>query len=348
MRIRAEHRVAILLHEGIMSGYGKTGLAYLRYGLASVVAIIDSQTAGQSLSALTGIDRNIPIVADVKAALTYGPEILIIGIAPSGGSLPESWQQEITSAIQAGLSIANGLHTPLGTGVDNLQPHQWIWDIRQAPENIPIGKGRAGLLSGERILTVGTDMGVGKMSVGLELHRYAQKKGINSQFLATGQGGMMIAGTGIPLDAIKVDFAAGAVEQMVLAAKDYPWLIIEGQGSLLHPGSTATLPLIRGSQPTALILVHRAGQTNIRDVPEVLIPPLPEVIKLYEMVASVSRTTHSPKVQAIALNTASLDYAEAQRAIDTVAQATNLPCNDVVRFGADIILQVLQNYPKLL
>lgn len=342
MEIKAEDRVAILLHEGIINGYGKTGLAYLRYGLAAVVAVIDHQTAGQSLADLTDINRDIPIVPNLTEALEYKPEILIIGIAPSGGNLPESWIQEIQIAIKNGLSIANGLHTPIIPEVDQLLPHQWIWNIRQAPHNLTIGKGRAGLLSGTRILTVGTDMSIGKMSVSLELHRAAQKRGINSQFLATGQGGLIISGKGIPLDAIKVDFAAGAIEAMVLSwAEVYPWIIIEGQGSLFHPGSTATLPLIRGSQPTAMILVHRAGQTTIKDVPEVTIPPLSEVINLYEQVASVGRTGPRPKVEAIALNTAGLNEQEAQQAINQVIEETNLPCTDVVRFGADSFLEVL-------
>ena len=95
--------------------------------------------------------------------------------------------------------------------------------------------------------------------------------------MATGQAGIAIAGKGLALDAVRVDFAAGAVEQTAIElSQDYDLLVIEGQGSLLHPGSTATLPLIRGSQPTDLILVHRAGAQHLRDLPTVLIPPLPD------------------------------------------------------------------------
>jgi len=195
LEITANNKVAILLHEGVISGYGKTGLAYLRYGLAEVVAIIDYQTAGKSLFNLTGIKRDIPIVASVKEALIYSPEILIIGIAPSGGCLPPSWQQEVDMAIALGLSIANGLHTPIICVKDSLRPNQWIWNIRHPPDNLPIAQGRAGLLSAKRILTVGTDMAVGKMSTGLELNREAQKRGLKSKFLATGQGGILISGT---------------------------------------------------------------------------------------------------------------------------------------------------------
>ncbi|MGK7959615.1 DUF1611 domain-containing protein [Crocosphaera sp.] len=342
MYLTAKHRVAILLHEGVKGGKGKTGIAYLRYGQAAIAAVIDVQTAGQSLKEVTGIAQDIPIVANVEAALVHQPDVLLIGIAPSGGSLSDSLLEEVKRGVSAGLSVVNGLHTPLAPYFDRLQPQQWIWDIRQEPQGLGIGLAKAQSLACQRILTVGTDMIVGKMSTCLECHGAAQQRGINSKFLGTGQGGIMIAGEGIPLDAVRVDFAAGAVEKMVLeAANDHDVLWIEGQGSLLHPGSTATLPLIRGSQPTALILVHRVGQTQIHNAPQVAIPPLPEVIALYEQVARVGGGSHQVKVKAIALNTFHLGETEARNAIETVAETTGLPCTDVVRFGADSLLDYL-------
>ncbi|MGF1479083.1 MAG: DUF1611 domain-containing protein [Cyanophyceae cyanobacterium] len=341
--IRAEHRVAILLHEGLRGVRGKTGLAYLRYGTAAVVAVIDYQCAGESLRQITKIEQDAPIVVSVAEALTYEPDVLLIGIAPSGGALPEAWEEEVKQGVAAGLSLANGLHTPMASLLSQpLRSGQWIWDIRQEPQGLTIGSGKARSLSCERILTVGTDMGVGKMSTSLELARAAKHRGIQSQFLATGQGGLMIAGNGIALDAIRVDFAAGAVEQMVMQyGRRCELVIIEGQGSLLHPGSTATLPLIRGSQPTGLVLVHRAGLTQIHNVPEVKIPPLPEVVQLYEAVASVGGADEAVRVKAIALNTFGLDGEAAHAAIEQVYQETGLPCTDVVRFGAEAIIEAI-------
>jgi uncharacterized NAD-dependent epimerase/dehydratase family protein len=341
MRLTAEHRVAILLHEGIRGSHGKTGLAYLRYGEANVVAVIDAQCAGESLPELTKINRKIPIVSSLAAALPYQPEVLVIGIAPSGGVLPEAWWEEVRQGVAAGLSVANGLHTPLACRFPPLQPGQWIWDIRQEPKELSIGRGLARFLSCQRLLTVGTDMAVGKMSASLEFNRAARQRGIEAKFLATGQGGLLIAGDGICLDAIRVDFAAGAVEKMVLeGGEDCQLLVIEGQGSLLHPGSTATLPLLRGSQPTALVLVHRAGQQHIHDLPEVPIPPLPEVVKLYEAVARAGGAFGEVKVRAIALNTFHLEETAARQAIAQVEEETGLPCTDVVRFGSESLLNI--------
>ncbi|PSB03947.1 DUF1611 domain-containing protein [Merismopedia glauca] len=337
--LNTNDKIAILLHQGINSVLGKTGLAVLRYTQASVVAVIDLDNAGKSLKQLTGINKAIPIVASVQESLIYEPNVLLIGIAPSGGALPLAWWEEVREALIAGLSIVNGLHTPIASYPNVpklLRKEQWIWEIRREPPGLSIAAAKARSLSCQRVLTVGTDMAIGKMSTSIELQRATEKRGIRAKFLATGQTGVMIAGSGIALDAVRVDFAAGAVEQMVMdCGDDCDILYIEGQGSLLHPGSTATLPLIRGSQPTALILVHRAGQTHVRNFPDVKIPPLTDVIKLYEMVAGCAGAFDPVKVVGIALNTAHLDDTLALNAIAQVEQETGLPCIDPVRCGAD-------------
>ncbi|MGD1807619.1 DUF1611 domain-containing protein [Dapis sp. BLCC M126] len=340
-------KIAILLHNGIQGLHGKTGLSLLRYSQAEIVAVIDSQSAGKSLPELTKIHRDIPIVASVAEAIAFHPEILVIGIAPSGGALPDECFGEIKAAVASGLSVVNGLHTPLAHHPDILpllRHTQWIWDVRQEPEGLTIGSGKARTLSCRRVLTVGTDMAIGKMSTSLELNTTAQHRGLNSKFLATGQAGLMIAGDGIALDAVRVDFAAGAVEQIIMEfGNTHDLLIVEGQGSLLHPGSTATLPLLRGIQPTDLILVHRANQTHIRNHPQILIPPLPIVVQLYEMVAGMGGALQPARVRGIAMNTFHLDEVAAKKAINQVETETALPCTDPVRFGADLLLDAVMS-----
>ena len=342
--LTANNRVAILLEGGVKGHHGKTGLAFLRYSQTNIVAVIDSESGGKSLVELTGIERDVPLVEHIRAALAHNPDTLLIGIAPSGGQLPSELWREIETAIKAGLSVINGLHTPIAPLFPNLPSGQQIWDLRQEPPNLTIGKAKARSLAARRILTVGTDMAIGKMSTSLELHRAALQQGIKAKFMATGQAGVAIASQGLVLDAVRVDFAAGAVEKTILElATDSELIIVEGQGSLLHPGSTATLPLIRGSQPTGLVLVHRAGATQIHDLPEIKIPLLPEVIHLYETVASAGGTFGKVKVQAIALNTWGMDRSAAEAAIKSTAELTGLPCSDVVRFGGATLLPAI--YP---
>ncbi|HIK45511.1 MAG TPA: DUF1611 domain-containing protein [Leptolyngbyaceae cyanobacterium M65_K2018_010] len=342
MYLTPHSRLALLMHEGTQSTMGKTGLAMLRYSASPIVAVIDYQAAGRSLAALTGLEKEIPIVDSLTAALPYNPNVVAIGIAPSGGNLPEPWFQELEQAVKAGLSIVNGLHTPMAQHpalAPWLGPNQWIWDVRQEPTGLTVGTGQASQLPCKRILAVGTDMSVGKMSTILELHRACQRRGLRSKVIATGQTNLMLGDDGIPLDAVRVDYASGAVEQMLMRyGYDYDFLFVEGQGSLLNPASTATLPLLRGSQPTHLVLAHRAGQTHIQNFPQVKIPALPLVIDLYEQVAAAGGAFATAKVVAIALNTGHLPPAEAAVAIAAVERETGLPCTDPFRQGADKIL----------
>jgi uncharacterized NAD-dependent epimerase/dehydratase family protein len=280
----------------------------------------------------------------VQEAVSYAPTVLSIGIAPSGGALPEAWRQEVKQAVAAGLSIVNGLHTPMSADAeltDLLHDDRWIWDVRREPTGLSVGTGQARTLDCLRVLTVGTDMSVGKMSASLELNKAARQRGMRSTFLATGQTGLMLGHDGVALDAVRVDFAAGAIEQLVMRHAEQEILWVEGQGSLMNPASTATLPLLRGTQPTHLVLVHRAGQTHIYNAPHVAIPPLPQVIEVYETVAAAGGAFAAAKVAAIALNTHSLNALEAKAAIEQAQQETGLPCTDVIRFGAEGILEAI-------
>ncbi|NJL85658.1 MAG: DUF1611 domain-containing protein [Leptolyngbyaceae cyanobacterium SM1_1_3] len=345
MRLSHDHHIAILLHGGTQGTKGKTGLAMLRYSPLPIVVVIDQDCAGQSLLEKTGIDRKVPIVSSVAAALTYEPTVLAIGIAPSGGAIPAAWYQEIKQAAANGLSIVNGLHTPLSKDPNLtalMQPDQWIWDVRQEPPGLTVGSGQAKHLNCLRVLTVGTDMSVGKMSTNLELYKACQLRGIKAKVIATGQTNLMLGDDGVALDAVRVDFAAGAVERLMLKyGPDYDILFVEGQGSLMNPASTATLPLLRGSQPTHLLLAHRAGQTHIHNFAEFQIPSLPEVIRVYETVASAGGTFAPTKVVGIALNTAHLSELEARVAIAQTQKDTGLPCTDTVRFGAESLLEAI-------
>lgn len=347
--LRSHHRIAILLHDGLQGTSGKTGLSLLRYGQNPIVAVVDQRSVGQSIVELTGIDRDVPIVGTVANALAHNPDVLAIGIAPSGGALPEPWLNEIRVAIASGLSIVNGLHTPMANGTDlgkPVKPGQWIWDVRQEPNGLSIGGGRARSLACRRVLAVGTDMAVGKMSTCLELHRVSQEQGHRSKFIATGQTGLMLGYGGVALDAVRIDFAAGAVEQQLLThGVEQDVVYVEGQGSLMHPGSTATLPLLRGTQPTHLVLVHRMGQETIHNCPDFYLPSVVDAVQVYETVASAGGTFRDsqggPKVVAIALNTHHLDDPEARAAIDQIQKETGLPCTDVVRYGAEPIVNAI-------
>lgn len=343
----ANDRLAILLHGGIKGIHGKTGLALIRFAPHRVVVVIDAESAGGDLAELTGIplERSIPIVATAREALAFGPQTLALGLAALGGRLPEGWIPDMQESLRGGLNILNGLHTSL-SGDERLAPHvqagRWIWDIRREPSGLVSGMGLSRLLECKRVLFVGTDMSIGKMSAAIAFHRAAVERGLRSKFMATGQTGVMLEGDGIPLDAIRVDFASGAVQQELAAcAKDREVVFIEGQGSLLNPASTATLPLLRGSQPTHLVLVHRAQMHHLRDFRWVKIPPLRDVVSMYESIACAGGALAPVKVVSIVLNTHGLTDAEARYEVERTQAETGLPTQDVVRWGAGGLLSTV-------
>ena len=189
---------------------------------------------------------------------------------------------------------------------------------------------------------IGTDMAVGKMTAGLEILRAAREANMRAEFVATGQIGITVTGRGVPLDAVRVDFAANAVEREVIACAEAELVIVEGQGALIHPGSTANLPLLRGSCPTHLILCHRAGQSTLQRLPEIVIPPLGAYCKLYEDLAEACGTFPRPRTAAVALNTGHLDDDAARSACEAIEAELGVPCADPLRGGASRLLMALQ------
>ena len=335
--LKPNQKVAIYMEGYLHSDYGKMGLGVVRYLQNPIVGIIDTHHAGSNINQQHPIDRDIPIYEKLNQVIDKGAEILLLGIAPSGGKIPNNWLPLIELALVKGLSIINGLHDSLFQRFSHkiLNPNQWIWDVR-IPQFIPeIASGQAAKLTNKRLLMIGTDMACGKMTAGLEIYRWAQQNMVDTGFVATGQIGIILMGSGIPLDALKVDHACGAVEQMVMNHQDRSLIVIEGQGSLLHPASTATLPLMRGACPTHMVLCHRADKTTLRHPESIKIPPLKEFITLNESLASMAGTFGKPKVMGVAMNTVKLTEKEAKNQIQYLENELDIPVTDVVRFGAE-------------
>lgn len=336
-RLNTSHRLAILLHGHLKSPFGKTGIGVLRHSSNPIVSVIDRDYAGQSLSELTGIDRDIPIVKSVSDALVTNPDVLVIGVATVGGTLPSDMWDEIEQALAARVSIVNGLHIKMSESRDfsrYLGEETWIWDVRYDYSHTKEeNSSNLYKLPGIRILTVGTDMSVGKMTTSLSLHEASQNRNLTSKFLATGQTSLMLGYDGLPVDALPLGESVSLVQGLIAEhAQKNDVLHVEGQGSLLHPGSTASLVLLRGAQPTHLILVHESQRTHVLDLPNVIIPPLQQVISLYEAISSVGTPFPIPVV-GIALNTSTLNVEDSKQQIQEIERSTGLPCTDPIRFN---------------
>ena len=323
--------------------YGKTTYGMIRYGADPVVVVLDSTRAGEEV-------EGIPVVASIAEALAYEPTVALVGVAVAGGRLPPVWRGILRDAIEAGLDVEAGMHEFLADdpelSVLAREHGVELRDYRRPPEDLSVPTGENLTHRAAVILTVGSDCAVGKKTVAVELDREARKRGLRSVFVPTGQTGIMIAGWGIAVDAVVSDFLAGAGEWLVVeGAKRWDLLFVEGQGSIIHPQfSGVTLGLYHGSAPHALVLVHRAGDTEIEGVPGHPIIPLPELIDLHERLALPARPA---RVVAVALNTGRLDEAAARAAVAATADETGLPTDDPVRFGPGRLLDaVLEGLPS--
>jgi uncharacterized NAD-dependent epimerase/dehydratase family protein len=318
--------------------YGKTMRGVVRYGADPVVAILDSERAGADY-------EGIPIVGAVADALSLGPTTALVGVATQGGQFPLAWRELLKACIAARLDLENGLHEFVGDDAELVElaaRHQVeLRDLRKPPAGLNVPTGANLEVPARIVLTVGSDCGIGKMTVSLELDREARRRGLRSEFVPTGQTGIAIAGWGISVDAVVSDFVAGAAERLVVegAERGGELLWVEGQGALLHPAySGVTLGLIHGSLPHAFVLCHRAGSTEIEGYPGNAQGTLPELVRLHE---AISLPARKAPVAAIALNTGGLDPSEARRAVEEVAAETGLAADDPVRFGPERLLDAV-------
>ena len=339
--LERSQKLAIYLEGAVGGMFGKMGAGVLRYSPNPVAAVVDTVTAGGDVRRLMGSPRDCPIVSTMREARDLGAEVLVLGLAPPGGLIPPEWMAEIDAAVGMGMSVVNGLHDRLAPRYPTLARGQWIWDVRIEPVGLGVGTGAAAKLSNVRLLMAGTDMAIGKMTAGLEIVKSALDAGIRAEFVATGQIGIVIMGTGVPLDAVRVDYATGAIERETMRHRDAELIVVEGQGSLIHPGSTSSLPLVRGSCANRLVLCHKAGMTHLQKVPEVAVPPLRELIALWEAMGSACGTFPIPRCAGVALNTWGLDEDAASRAIAAIEDETGLTCSDPVREGGEKLMRAV-------
>jgi uncharacterized NAD-dependent epimerase/dehydratase family protein len=340
----APRRLVILAEGDFGVHHGKTAVGVIRYGPHHVTAVIDSTQAGGNVSTIVP-GRDVPIVASLRDALALepAPDALLIGIAPTGGRLPQAWRTTIIEAIDAGLDVLSGLHTFLGDDPEFAAAAERagtsIVDYRRPPDRMETAVGRLHRPGTRVILTVGTDCAIGKMSVALDLRKAAVAAGRSVVFVPTGQTGMMIDGWGVAVDRVISDFVQGTCEWLLEEAERRgDWILVEGQGSLDHPAySSVTLGLIHGMTPHAMVLVHKAGLADHdwdhipgRSFPLQSLVPF---IALHEQVAGLVAPS---KVVAIALNTSLIESEDDARAeIARTTAETGLPCDDPVRFGGE-------------
>ncbi|HYC06117.1 MAG TPA: DUF1611 domain-containing protein [Azospirillaceae bacterium] len=288
------------------------------------------------------VDLGIPDLRPAEAA-ARGARSLVVGIAAVGGALKPSWIACLVEALEAGLDIVSGQHSRLASFPALAEAagrtERRLIDVRVPPAGLPVGTGRKRV--GKRLLTVGTDCALGKKYTALTLARALRDRDVPATFRASGQTGILIGGSGVPIDAVVADFLAGAAETLSPDAGDpNHWDVVEGQGSLFHPGYAAvTLGLLHGSQPDAIVLCHDPRRTCIDGYPDFPIPSLREAIDLYLTLGRL--TNPAIRCVGISLNTSGMAEAERQAVLERTAAETGLPCVDPIATGVGAIVERL-------
>ena len=325
----------------------KTANSVIRYLPEQIVGVVDRVHAGKTVQDVLGFGGAIPVLGSMEEGLRRKPTAVLIGIAPAGGRLPDEWRGWLADALDAGCDLWSGLHTFLS---DDPLLHERakangrrILDVRRPPPHLPVAMGLAREVEALVVLAVGTDCNVGKMTGQLQLVRGLQERGLRTRFVATGQTGIFIEGWGTAVDAVVADFIAGAAEELVLkAAPGSDVVLVEGQGSINHPGySGVTLGLLHGSCPDVMILCHQASREFIgeyRGKPWLRIPPLKDYITMYELIGSA---VHPTRVIGVCLNTYDLSDAEARAACAAATRETGLPATDPVRYDPAPLLDAV-------
>lgn len=325
----------------------KTANAALIYTPGDTVAIIDSTKAGKVAQDILGYGGNVPVVAGIEEGLKYQPTHLLIGIAPSGGRLPDLWREWIKTAIRNKVHILSGLHTILSDDEEfsslAAANNVTITDWRKVPlEYEVVSKGNYRTRSAKTILTVGADCNIGKMTTMLQVYNEFVKRGLKSDFIGTGQTGIMISGKGIAVDAIISDYIAGSIEKCIDAsnAEGANYIFVEGQGALTHQGySGVTYGLMHGTMPDAMIMCVQP--TRVVDDYGLPIPDLKKLIELHETVINFF---HPTKVVGIGINSIGLTDEQSMDEAKRLEDRTGLPAVDTFRFGGAKLADALMKY----
>ncbi|MDC7812359.1 DUF1611 domain-containing protein [Sphingomonas koreensis] len=306
-------------------GYAKTAFGLRDWAPEKCVG--EYALPGATVSA--GLEQLTPAQAHAR-----GAQSLLIGVANSGGVIAASWIPALVEALDAGLDIVSGMHMRLadipGLAERAQRLGRQLIDVRHPPAGLPVGSGRK--RTGKRLLTVGTDCALGKKYTALAIARAFAARGVDADFRATGQTGIMIAGGGIPMDAVVSDFEAGAAEAVSPDAAADHWDVIEGQGSLFHPAYAAvSLGLLHGSQPDRIVVCHEPGRTEVMGLPGYALPSIEETIDLNLRLGA--RTNPAIRCAGVSFNTAHMDAQAATDLMRMESARLGMPVADPIRGG---------------
>ncbi len=349
---------AIIFSEGVFGKLdGKTANGLVRFSQKyRIVGVIDSTKKGMDTGKLLDEKSNgIKIFGSLQEALSKTKEPInyfIYGIAPNTPFLPREHRKVIFDAIHNRMNIVIGLMSFLSQDSRIREEAKkygvQIIDVRKPPtmRKLHVFKNDIKKVNIPVIAVLGTDTAIGKRTTAIILHTALKKKGINSEFVATGQTGLMQgAKHGVALDAIPADFLVGEVEHVVVSAfeTDKPDIIIvEGQSALLHPAFISSYAIMKGARPDGVFLTHAPKRFNYCDYPEIPILDIQHEIKLIETISNSitfgrykKPFTPKKRMLGIAINHENMSKREVKEKIEEYENRFNVPVTDPLLFGVE-------------
>ena len=334
--------VAVVYCEGCYGNtYGKTAHGLVRFTRRyHVAAIIDSTMAGQDAGvALDGEARDLPIVANLAAALEAiehdgrRASHFVLGLAPDGGALDADARGAVLEAIDVGLDVDAGLHTFLNDDEElcaaAFSAGVRLRDVRRPParSQLHFFSGKIEAVDSLIVAVLGTDSGVGKRTTAFLLADSLVASGVTAEVIGTGQTAWLQgARYGIILDSLVNDFVAGELEHAVWSA----WselrpdvILVEGQGSLMHPAYPGGFEILAATRPRGVILQHAPARRDYEGFPGYEIPSVERHIATIELISPA-------RVIGISINGEHLDPVEATEVTTRLAEQTDLPALDPV------------------
>lgn len=274
---------------------GKTAHGLIRHSKRFEVAcIVDTTIAeGDAGEILDGVKRNISLYNDLNKA--YGKsdaDTFIVGAVSEGGILPEGYDKAVIWALEKGLDVVSGLHQFLSEDKIFVQLAKKndckITDVRKIfRDHKRFYTGDIKNVKSKRIAILGTDSAIGKRTIAVILNESLKKQGWKSDMIYTGQTGWMQGWPhGVVLDAMINDFVAGGIEGAIIDSwKDEKpdFMLLEGQGSLVHPFFPGGFEILTAGKVDGFILVDAPGRKHLDGFPEYPMPDPKKVIKIAQL-----------------------------------------------------------------
>ena len=327
-------RFVVLCHESFNYIKNKTGNMLIRYRPDEVVAVIDREKVGSSCEKEVGVGGDTPVLSDFNASLHLEPDTLVIGNATQGGFITEEYRQEIANALNSGCDVISGMHQFLKDD-EHLkelakQNNVKLIDLRMPPEppHFPTGSWQKRKIP--VLLIVGTDCDTGKMTSAWEISRRLIDRGRKIEFIGTGQTGILLSGSGVPIDAVKADFMAGEIEHLIdNIPKDTELVIVEGQGSLTNQFyAGVTLGLMHGAMPDYMLMTHDPSRDL--DVTDFPMKSMRHVMNLH---IDLMNAFKESKFIGINLLTFAFEEEKALDVINKSQEDFGIETTDLIRFG---------------